>query len=276
MNKKKMLSLILCCFMVLSVGCSSANETVKTDEAPKVENQVEEVSKTEEPQKDMSEMTDEELSKFWIKSYLDFSKDAYTVYSETPSAEKARIDNKYADMDITKHQDDFDDIDNYNSTISDLADLISPTMQIQRYRTINNIKNGDLETNFYIYDLVKASYNLVEKYNLDYDLSYLDKAKEYIEANPIENRALIEFANVSMTQDTEGYYTFTGEIVNNNPKQTFSGFGDIILYKNGQIVGKEPIVINEIAPDSIGTFEMIPFNVDFDNYKMEITTPNWN
>lgn len=252
MNKKKVLSLILCCFMVLSVGCSSADSKV-SEENSQVENQVEAIN-------------NETLI---ATQYMDYSKYLFeNIYVLDDINET--VSSKYIDESLTKNID-------FNQDFGrDILDLVDRGYRLVEKRQENGVKKGDIEKSTEFQDFIESFNYLNRTYKIGYNTNFLEVARQNSLNNPSSEKPMVEFANVKMKEDSDGYYTFIGEIINNNPSETFSGFGDVILYKDGQVVSKEPIVISEIAPDSKGVFETLPINVDFDNYEMKITTPNWN
>ena len=245
--KKKILSLALVSLMFISVGCSKAEGEVKED--VKVE---------------IAEKSNTDIIKQISTEYANLSKYVLTNVYTFEDLSGGLID-EYLTTELPTEPQTF---------INDTSSFIDSISNLVYKREENNIQSGDTETQKEFYDFVIETDKFIQTYIPEYDDSFLDNAKLYIAENPYVEQSEVEFINVQINEEDMGY-TFVGEVKNNNPNQTFSGFAEVALYKDDQVIDTMPIVVNDTSPNGTSVFKTLYTNKGFDGYKIYVTSSLW-
>lgn len=255
--KKKILSFVLVSLMFISVGCSKAEGEVKED------------VKVEVTEKSLEDMSDEEFIKHIATQYAGYSIEAMQreitdviVYEDYVDAEPYKFEGLIDDEVLAE---DFSD---------DMLEVLTSVGSVFSYMEANSLNLEEAKADKSYQEAIQSIDAFIQKYIPEYTDSFLDKEKQYIAENPVQEKPIADFANVSVKEDDYGY-TFIGEIVNNNPIQTLSGFGEVALYNGDVLVDTLSIVITDTPPNDKSTFQTLPIKADFTKYEMKITSPLW-
>lgn len=160
----------------------------------------------------------------------------------------------------------------YSEFSHDLLNLACDVGKMVRSRHENyGISDDELDNNAYF-----GIMNFSAKYSPNF---FSEASKGEKDLKPIENNnsgePYVNFVGVSIDTSVHGH-SFIGEIKNNHPNMTFSGFGEVVLYKKNTVIDVVTIVINDTPPNGKSSLWTLPTLKEFDNYEIRITTPIWN